>query len=160
MKWWIIGFFVLQIAFDLAHSVTAFPFVHYGMFSESFAQPDSILIYRIDVDGAPLQPANFSIYRWDQVQLPLAAAVKRQESQDYAFDKDKFRSGMTAVGLSGIYNSLKANLDNHGDFTAWYKAYLGRLLGRPVGKLHIDKTWYRWKEGHMELIGTQNWLNG
>lgn len=160
MKWWIIGFFVLQIGFDLAHSVTAFPFVHYGMFSESFKQPDSILVYRIEVDGTMLRPEDWSVYSWDMVQLPLAAAVKRQETNDFAFDKDKLRAGMAATGLPGVYNSLKFNLNNQGDFMAWYKGYLGRLLGRPVARLRVDKCWYRWKAGGMVLIGTENWLNG
>src|ERR1700710_282373 len=39
--WVMIVFFVVQIGLDLAHSVTVFPFVHYGMFSESFHHPDS-----------------------------------------------------------------------------------------------------------------------
>jgi len=160
MKLWIIGFFILQIAFDLAHSVTAFPFVHYGMFSESFAQPDSIVVFRISVDGSPLRQADFSIYGWDMVQTPLAAAVKRESTQDYAPDKEKLQAGLRAVKLGSLYNKLRPNLDNQGDFAAWYKGYLGRLLGHPVGALRIDKAWYRWKEGKMALIGTQNWING
>jgi hypothetical protein len=50
------AFFLIQIAIDLGHSVTAFPFVHYAMFSESFSQPDSLLRYEVIVDGDRLDP--------------------------------------------------------------------------------------------------------
>ena len=160
MKYWIAGFFILQIGFDLAHSVTAFPFVHYGMFSESFPQPDSMIVYHINVDGSPLREANFSIYGWDMVQMPLAAAVKRESTADFAFDKAKFQAALRAAHLTSLYNRLSPNLDNHGDFASWYKDYLGRLLGHPVGVLTVEKAWYRWKDGRMQLIGTQNWING
>lgn len=159
-NWLVLAFFVVQIGFDLAHSVTAFPFVHYGMYSESFPRPDSILVYRIAVDGVPLRQADFSIYGWDMVQGPLAAESRRVGSNDYAFDKEKFLAGLRAVHQASLYNQLKPNLDNRGDFASWYKGYLGRLLGHPVGALTIEKTWWRWKDGRMQLLGTQNWING
>jgi len=159
MKWWIIGFFVVQMAFDWAHSVTAFPFVHYGMYSEKFPRPDSILVYRLNVDGAPLQQENFSIYGWDMIQTPLAAEARRSRSNDYAFDKSMLQAGLARVHQAGLYNQLSANLDNRGDFATWYKGYLGRILGHSVGTLTIEKAWYRWKDGHMQLLGTQKWIN-
>src|SRR5579859_7751279 len=50
-NYWLIGFFILQIGIDLAHSVTVFPFVHYGMFSESFSVHDSITLFGVSVVG-------------------------------------------------------------------------------------------------------------
>jgi hypothetical protein len=160
MKLLVIAFFVVQIGVDLAHSVTAFPFVHFGMFSESFARPDSILVYRISVDGRLLERDHFPVYDWDMMQGLLTAAVKRDATGDYAFDKEKMRTGMHTMGMDSFYNRLRPNLDNHGDFVAWYKGYLGRLIGRPVGALQVDKSWWRWQDGKLALIGTQNWING
>jgi hypothetical protein len=160
MKWFVLAFFVVQIGFDLAHSVTAFPFVHYGMYSEKFPRPDSILVYRINVDGAVLRQADFSIYGWDMIQTPLAAEARREASGDYAFDKSQVLAGLQRVHQAGLYNQLSANLDNHGNFVSWYKGYLGRLLGHSVEALSIEKTWWRWKDGRMQLLGTQNWING
>jgi hypothetical protein len=156
MKRWIIGFFILQIVIDLTHSVTVFPFVHYGMFSASVARPDSVLVYQIAVDNTPLHPTDWRIYEWDMVQGPLEAAEKRETSGDFTFDKEKIRS---TVGTP-IYNRLKTNLDNTDSFIPWYKSYLGRILKRPITTLRIDKAWYRWAGGRMVLIHSENWING
>jgi len=150
MKYWLIAFFILQIGLDLAHSVTAFPFVHYGMFSQSFPHPDTLTVFRVSVDGETLRPEDFAVYRWDMVQGPLGAAEKRAVTNDFAGDKKR---------LGSLYNRLRSNLDNTGDFAPWYKGYLGRLLGRPVGVLKVDKLRYRWSDGRMVLIQTENWIN-
>jgi hypothetical protein len=151
MKPWIIAFFILQIGVDLAHSITAFPFVHYGMFSHSFPRPDTLTVFRVSVDGEALRPADFAVYRWDMVQGPLEAAAKRTATHDFALDKER---------MGVFYNDWRTNIDNTGDFTPWYKAYLGRLLGRPIGALRVDRVRYRWTAGRMELIQTENWING
>ena len=160
MKRWIIGFFILQIGVDLAHSVTAFPFVHYGMFSETFARPDSVEVFEVSVDGKRLRPADYTIYQWDMVQVPLQACEKRIETDDYTVDKEKLRAGMERVGLTSIYNNLKINLNNTNSFFPWYGDYLGRLLGMPVGTVRVNRAWYRWTRGRLVLIRTENWLNG
>ncbi len=55
MKGLFIGFIILQIGIDLAHTATAFPFVHYGMYSlESFPSRDSMEVFQVTVDGRPL----------------------------------------------------------------------------------------------------------
>src|SRR5260370_36487970 len=159
MKYWIIGFFILQMAIDLAHSVTVFPFVHYAMFSASFAPQDSVQVYNVIVDGQPLHPSRFSIYQWDMVQTPLEAAEKRAATNDFAFDKEKLQSGLRALGLGSLYNQLKPNLDNTGSFASWYKGYLSRLLRRPIGALRVDNTCSRWNAGRLVLLQPQNPIN-
>ena len=52
----LIAFFILQAGIDLAHSATAFPFEHYGMFSERFPAKDSLAGYEVIADGRPLLP--------------------------------------------------------------------------------------------------------
>jgi hypothetical protein len=155
MKYWLIAFFIVQIGFDLAHSVTAFPFVHYGMFSQSFARPDTLTVFRVSVDGSLLRPEDFAVYRWDMVQGPLEAAEKRLATGDFAFDK-----AVVQARLGSWYNELKPNLDNTGPFVPWYKGYLSRLLGRPVGALRVERARYRWSGGRMVLIQTENWIDG
>ncbi|HEY4337020.1 MAG TPA: hypothetical protein VGM89_14015 [Puia sp.] len=150
MKNWVIGFFILQIGFDLAHSVTAFPIVHYGMFSQSFARPDTLTVFRVSVDGVALRTEDFGVSTWDRVQEPLEAAEKRVTTNDFAVDKQR---------LGVIYARLKVNLDNTSAFVPWYKGVLGRLLGRPVGVLKVDRARYRWSGGRMVLLQTENWIN-
>jgi len=152
------AFFLLQIVFDLCHSVTAFPFVHYGMFSESFAAPDSLLQYEVVVDGRPLKAADFRIYRWDMIQQPLTAFDKQTRTGDFAFDKQKFRAA-----FPGIYSLVAANLDNSPDLPAsfpdWYRNYLGRLIGQPIHSLQVNKSWYRHPPSGFVLLHSTPWIN-
>ena len=160
MKPWIIGFFILQIALDLAHSATVFPFVHYGMFSERFTRPDSVEVFEVRVDGRLLRPTDFTIYQWDMVQTPLGAFEKQTATRDYAFDKEKLAAGMRKTGLSSLYNELKPNLDNTGSFISWYKRYLSGLVGHPIATVQANKAWYRWSAGRLRLIRTETFFNG
>ncbi|HET6254646.1 MAG TPA: hypothetical protein VFE32_11255 [Puia sp.] len=154
----IIAFFAIQIAFDLAHSVTAFPFVHYGMFSESFSAPDSLLRYTVIVDGRPLEPDGFPIYRWDMIQQPLTAIDRQTATNDFAFDKSKL-----AAAFPAGYSRVSANLDNSPtlatDFPDWYRNYLSRLIGQPIHTLQVNRTWYRYKDNQFILVKVTSWIN-
>ena len=163
MKWLLIGFIVLQVGVDLAHSVTAFPFVHYGMFSESFARPDSLAVFEITVDGKLLEARDFRVYRWDMMQVPLAGFEQQQLTHDFAFDKDKLEAGFSFVGAAGLFQAVSPRLDNTGSVTAqfpgWYKAYLSGLLGRPIRTLRVDKVWYRYGNGQLQLLRKEPRIN-
>ena len=162
MKGLFIGFIILQIGLDLAHSVTVFPFVHYGMYSESFPRPDSLEVFQVTADGRLLKPEELSPYRWDMVQTPLAAFEKKTRTEDFAFDKEKMGQGMRWAGLGAWYNRLKPNLDNTvgvESFASWYKRYLEGLLGHPIESLRVEKRWYRWQEGRMQLIRQAAYIN-
>ena len=152
------AFFAIQIAFDLAHSVTAFPFVHYGMFSESFSAPDSMLSYEVTVDGRRLDPQNFRIYRWDMVQQPLAAFDRMTATNDFTFDKSTFK-----VTFPALYAYVSDNLDNmsypEARFPDWYANYLSALLGHPIRSVEVDRTWYRHTPSGLILLNKTSWIN-
>jgi hypothetical protein len=154
----LIALFAIQATCDLAHSVTAFPFVHYGMFSERFSAPDSLLRYEVIADGLPLSPDDFRIYRWDMIQGPLAAFDKQSATGDFAYDKQKIRAG-----LPGIYSRVSANLDNppnlSAGFPSWYGSYLSRLLHRPVHTFRVNRTWYRYENDRFILLSKTSWIN-
>lgn len=154
-----IVFIALQVGIDLVHSVTFFPFTHYGMFSAVDPHPDSVQLFDITADGEHLQPSGFAIYRWDMVQTPLEAFEKQTLTHDYAFDKDRLQQGLQWIGAGAVCTALKINLDNTGDFTAWYKSYLGGLLGHPISKLRVDKAWYRWQDGRLLPVKKEPWIN-
>jgi hypothetical protein len=164
MKWLLIGFIILQIGLDLIHSVTAFPFVHYGMFSESFERPDSLLVYEVTVDDKLLKANDFRIYRWDMVQVPLAGFEQEQMGHDADADKPKEGDSPALVEARLIYKSiLPSQLENETSlsihFPQWYKQYLSRLLGHPVHRLRVDKAWYRYTGGRLQLLQKKNWIN-
>jgi hypothetical protein len=151
------AFFAIQIAFDLAHSVTAFPFVHYGMFSESFSEPDSLLSYQVTVDGHRLDPRDFRIYKWDMVQQPLAAFDRMTATNDFAFDKSTFQTKFPAV-----YAHVSGNLDNlpypEARFPDWYAGYLSALIGHSIRSVNVDRTWYRQTPSGLILLNKTPWI--
>jgi hypothetical protein len=152
------AFFAIQIAFDLAHSVTAFPFVHYGMFSESFSEPDSLPGYEITVDGHHLDPINFRIYQWDMVQQPLAAFDRMTVTDDFASDKSRFQTTFPA-----LYAHVSDNLDNlsypKARFPDWYANYLSTLLGHSIRSVEVNRTWYRHTPSGFILLSKTPWIN-
>jgi hypothetical protein len=163
MKWLLIGFIIVQLAVDLAHSVTAFPFVHYAMFSGSFARPDSLSAFEVTVDDKRLEASDFRVYRWDMVQVPLAGFERQQLTHDFAFDKEKARDYLFGGRSGFVSKTVLPQLDNDDSVTAhfpqWYKQYLSGLLGRPIHNLRVDKTWYRYAGGRLQLLRRKNWIN-
>jgi hypothetical protein len=153
----VIVLFAIQIAFDLAHSVTAFPFVHYGMFSEKFSGPDSLLSYEVTVDGHRLDPQNFRIYQWDMVQQPLAAFDRMTATDDFAFDKSKFQTKLPA-----LYTHISDNLDNlsypEARFPDWYANYLSALIGHSIRTVNVSRTWYRYTPSGFILLNKSPWI--
>jgi hypothetical protein len=153
----VITFFAIQVAFDIAHSVTAFPFVHYGMFSERVSAPDSLLRYEVIVDGHRLNPADFRIYKWDMVQQPLAAFDRMTATDDFAFDKSTFRNTFPA-----FYAHVSDNLDNlsypEARFPDWYANYLSALLGHSIHSVEVNRTWYRYESNRFILLNEIPWI--
>jgi hypothetical protein len=157
-----IVFFILQIAIDLAHSVTLFPFVHYGMFSESFPRPDSLMVFEVTVDGQRLQASSFRIYRWDMIQTPLTAFDNQKITGDFAFDRQKLQEYLQRAGAGRLFDLLSPQLKNNPTtavlFPGWYKSYLGRLLGQKIGTVQVDQSWYRYANGHLLLLHKENYF--
>ena len=158
----VIAFFVFQTAVDLAHSVTLFPFVHYGMFSESFRRPDSLKVFEVTVDGRRLESSSFRVYRWDMIQTPLTAFEQYRLSSDFAIDRRELGMYMQKTGATGLYRWIEPRLKNDtgmlNRFPRWYKSYLSRLLGQPVGTVMVDRSWYRYQDGRLQLISKENYF--
>lgn len=153
-----IGFFILQAGFDLAHSVTAFPFVHYGMFSERFPYRDSLPAFEVFADGQPLRAADFGIYRWDMIQQPLEAFDKWQRTADYSGDKARIKAASP-----DLYALVSSHLDNPprlaATFPDWYRRYLCRVLGRPVHRLRVEKRSYGYETFGVVVLASSPWIN-
>jgi hypothetical protein len=154
----IAAFFVIQVTIDLAHSVTAYPFEHYGMFSESVSAPDTLSDYEVIADGRRLEAADFGIYRWDMIQQPLAAFDRQSRTADFAFDRSRIRAA-----FPGVYSRLSFNLENAttvaATFPDWYIAYLSRLLHRPIHSLRVNRSRYRFLQNQPILLQKIAWIN-
>jgi hypothetical protein len=159
MKWLLIGFIIIQIGIDLGHSVTAFPFVHYGMFSGRFSRPDSLNVFEVTIDGRRLEPSEFRVYRWDMITGPLSAIDRLKTSGDFAFDREKLRD---YLGATPVYGFFEPHLQNDpgtaARFPTWYKSFLIRLLGRNIDQVRVDLASYRYEDGRLLLIRKTNYF--
>jgi len=159
----LIAFFLVQVAIDLAHSVTLFPFVHYGMYSEPFQRADSTEVFEVLVNGSPLLAKEHGIAEWDRIQAPLMARDKQSSTGDYAFDKEKTKEGLERVGMGKLYAAMAPRMDNDSalasQFPSWYRAYLAGLLDRPVRSLRVDRAFYRYDQGQYRLLRKEKWIN-
>lgn len=162
MKGLFIAFIVVQIGLDLAHSVTAFPFVHYGMFSAAPHVPDSLPVFQITVNGRRLVQTDYRIYRWDMIEGPLTAFDRLKGTHDFAFDRQKLEEYLRHYRGGALYRLMQPHLENAPDiaerFPGWYRNYLGNLLGYAVNTLRVDKAWYTWREGQLQLLGLENYF--
>jgi hypothetical protein len=153
----VVTFFTIQVIFDLAHSVTAYPFEHYGMFSESLSAPDSLSTYEIIADGRRLDAAGFGVYRWDMLQQPLAAFDRQSRTADFAYDRSRIRAAFPV-----LYSRLSPNLENAptvaANFPDWYLSYLSRLLHQPIHSLQVNRCRYRFLQNQPVLIQKVSWL--
>ena len=146
-------FFLVQIAIDLGHSVTAFPFEHYGMFSESFAQPDSVRGYEIVANGRTLRPDDFRIYQWDMIQQPLAAFDRQNATNDFAVDRLRIQKGL-GINSVVLHNSSSVATN----FPDWYRSHLSRILGQPVVSLQISRCRYEVKDRRLIPANKTLWI--
>ncbi|HVU96448.1 MAG TPA: hypothetical protein VHE34_14565 [Puia sp.] len=163
MKGIFIAFIVLQIVVDLAHSVTIFPFVHYGMFSAPALLPDSLAVYRVTVNGKPLVQTDYRIYRWDMITGPLIAFDQLENTHDFAFDRKKLKEYLEQTGCGGLYRWAEPDLTNSSDigrlFPRWYRQHLSRLLGYPVDSLRVDRCWYDPHGDDFQLLRKETYIN-
>lgn len=158
----ILAAFVIQLAVDCFHSLTLYPFVHYGMFSTVFPTPGSQNVYVITVNGDTLHAADFSAVHWDMIQEPLVGLERQIRSDDHRWDKEQLHRGLSRAGMAGFYDRIAPNLSNAPDlparFPAWYRDYLGRLLSKPVRTLTVDKEQVRYDQGRLIPFKKENWI--
>jgi hypothetical protein len=132
----IILFFLIQFAVNLSSSVTCFPFLHYGMFSEQKEKQTVYATYQIEVDGEILNGMNMSVQSWEILQTPLSVLDNYILSTDNEKDKLYTHFFLKKFGLKKFDEGLGLNLDNpyYSDdaFSVYYKGFLEKILSKNI----------------------------
>ena len=148
------GFF--QIACDLAGSVTFFPILHFGMYSEVAVRPESYKTFELVVDGQKLRPLDFRIHLWETICKPLYIYNKIEDTNDFEKDKGYIKKGLSVIGFHQLYAKIESNLSNVGEdkksFTLRYKKHLSQILDKPVFHLDVFQNEYHYRNGRYFLI--------
>jgi len=148
------GFF--QIACDLAASVTFFPILHFGMYSEVAVRPESYKTFEIVVDGQKLRSIDFRIHLWEVICKPLYMYDKIMYTNDFEKDKGYIKKGLSLFGFHQLYAIIEPNLgnavENEKTFTIRYKKHLSQVLDKPLSRLDIFQNEYQYRNGRYFLI--------
>ncbi|MDP9229673.1 MAG: hypothetical protein M3O67_03250 [Bacteroidota bacterium] len=150
-----------QVITDGLQSVTVFPFLHYGMFSESFNRKE-IEVFEITVNGRVLTANNYGILIWDLIHSPLSSFKKQISTNDFDEDKKALETKMKMVGLQKAFAVIAPNLSNsprlRDTFPSWYKNYLTKLLHNKVLTLQVNILSYTYKNGNYILLNKAKWI--
>jgi hypothetical protein len=132
----IILFFLIQLVVNLSSSVTCFPFLHYGMFSEKKEKQSVYSTYQIEVDGKILNGMDLSVQDWEILQTPLSVLDNYILSADNEKDKLYTHFFLNKLGMKNLDAGIGGNLDNtyYSDaaFSAYYKVFLEKVLSKNV----------------------------
>lgn len=156
----ILLFFTCQFVIDCLNSVTAFPFLHFGMFSGSFEKID-IETFEIKVNDKVLTANQFSILKWDLMHSALATYSKQITSADFSFDKKVLEHGMQRVGFNSLHKFIEPNLNNVDlelRFPDWYKRYLEKLIDNKIESLVVHQERYNYVNGKYQLVYKSKWI--
>lgn len=163
--WKVVFFlFAIQLIIDCAGSVTAFPFLHYGMFSESLKSNEkNIQAFEIITNGEKIAAADFGILTWDIIQSPLISFQQQTNTNDFSFDKKAMQQCLKMIGLEKALFAVKNNLDNKPQagklFPVWYKSHLSGLLGYKIETLEINVLHYQYTNSRYTLLNKEKWIN-
>lgn len=154
--------FLFQVAINICHSVTVFPFLHYAMYSESFNKPSNIRVYEIIVNQKQLTSSNYRIHQWDMIHQPLNAFDKQVNTQDFSLDKKAIEEGMNYMHLTLLYKAVQVNLNNDlnliQQFPYWYKQYLQKIIKQPILSLSVNICDYDYTADRYTLRQRKTWI--
>ncbi len=132
----IILFFLIQFVVNLSSSVTCFPFLHYGMFSEKKEKQTIYSTYQIEVDGKILNGIDLSVQDWEILQTPLSVLDNYILSTDNEKDKLYIHYFLNKFGMKKFDEGIRLNLDNtyYSDdaFGVYYKGFLEKILSKSI----------------------------
>lgn len=158
----IVLFFFFQIIIDCLHTVTIFPFLHYGMFSQVYTTRE-VNVFEIKANERILSGQDFGILTWDLIHSPLNSFKKQITTKDFSFDKKVIKKGIEKTGLKKPGLTASHNLDNSQhvirDFPLWYKGFLAKLLHQTVNKLQVSILRYRYEDGNYILLDKVKWID-
>jgi hypothetical protein len=152
----ILLFLGAQLIIDLMGSVTAFPFLHYGMYSEVFDSKRLPGSYHITVNGEVLNANAYSISEWEMITTPISLRLQYLQSKDFKDDKLLLSHISSKIGLEAI--SHLEHLDNPQQsdvvFKSYYQNHLSKIISEPIQTLSIEFVQYQYKNAQYIPVDT------
>jgi hypothetical protein len=140
---WIIALFLMgsQVLCDLLGSVTVFPIVHYGMYSQPIVVSDQYQSYELVVNGKVLEGSDYRIHLWENILAPLQDVDRISNTTDFQDEKNTIERIFYFLGMQELGLTLRNRMDNMPFdahlFGQHYKKYLSEVLGIPISNLKV-----------------------
>jgi hypothetical protein len=149
-------FFLLQIMVNLNGSLTAFPFLHFGMFSDKIALKPTYQTYQIEVDGEVINGMDYGIHEWEIMQTPLMIKENISVSNDFEKDKMFIHFFLEKLGLRFFNQAITENLNNQivseQTFQINYKKYLEKVLNKKIKYVKVYTCQFIFKDKQYLLL--------
>jgi hypothetical protein len=149
-------FFLIQIIVNLNSSLTAFPFLHFGMFSEKITLKPSYQTYQIEVDNQVLNGMDYGIHEWEIMQTPIIIKENIEASNDFEKDKLFISFFLEKLGLSFFNQAVSENLNNAIEsdqiFNINYKKYLEKVLNKKIEHVKVYTCQFIFKDNQYLLL--------
>jgi hypothetical protein len=149
-------FFLIQIIVNLNGSLTAFPFLHFGMFSEKIELKPSYQTYQIEVDNQVLNGMDYGIHEWEIMNTPIMIKENIKTSNDFEKDKVFIHFFLEKFGLNFFSQAISENLNNpiwsDQTFNINYKNYLEKVLKKKIGHVKVYACQFIFKDNQYLLL--------
>ncbi|MBC7652346.1 MAG: hypothetical protein H7101_11415 [Deinococcales bacterium] len=129
----VVFFIVAQLVINYKKSFVVTPLYHYGMFSSSVLQPDSLQIFEVEINGKLLQPLDFTPQQWDKIILPLNYFYNTKSDTLWRKVCRSVFKITNTTSLAANY-SIQLNINN---FYTWYQTQLQQILPNKIVSVRI-----------------------
>ncbi len=144
-------FMVSQVLCDLAGSVTFFPIVHYGMYSQPMVGSDQYQSYELVVNGKVLKGSDYRIHVWENILAPVYDVDRISNTTDFQDEKNTIERVFYFLGMEGLGVTLRNRMGNVPYdahlFGQHYKKYLSDVLGVPISNLKVFRVVSNYSDG-------------
>ncbi len=146
----------VQVVCDLAGSVTFFPIVHYGMYSQIEPRQKSYVTYELEINGQKLDALDYRIHLWEALFNPLRIREKNRHCNDFEEDKNLMKKGFNSLNFNHLYPFLEPAITNkiekNSTFSHRYKIYLAHILKEPIFSMKVYESEYGYDYARYFLI--------
>lgn len=150
---WMIALFFMasHVLCDIAGSVTIFPVVHYGMYSQPMVGSNQYQSYELVVNGKVLNGSDYRIHLWENILAPLYDVDRISNTIDFHDEKNTIERVFYFLGMEELGVTLRNRMDNvpydaH-MFGQHYKKYLSGVLGITISNLKVFRLVSNYADG-------------
>jgi hypothetical protein len=153
----IVLFFALQILVDLPGSLTAYPFLHYGMFSQKFLPADYYNALQLEIDGKTI--TSHECNEWETILSYTNIHFNNRLSNDNEIEKKLIEQYTPLLPFKTLKHNLMNSYCSTDSFNLRYQLFLEGILKRKIKTILLCNNRYAFREDTFGLVKRDTLLN-